>query len=107
MTKKKVYYFVSLLLVSLPIVFYFFSLIHINETQFLLIIPTNFYDYFVSDNSFFFMSRLLNLMKLYDKGLMSSISIGIDLYIWFSVLFAISELFTFITDILNFWRKKE
>ena len=107
MTKKKLYYIVSLLLVSLPIVFYFFSLIHINETQFLLIIPTHFYDYFISDNSFFFMSRLLNLMNLYDKGLMSSISIGIDLYIWFSVLFAISDLFTFITDVLNIWRKKE
>lgn len=107
MTKKKVYYIVSLLIVSLPIVFYFFSLIHINDTQFLLSIPTNFYDYFVVDNSFFFMSRLLNLMNLYDKGFMSSISIGIDLYIWFSVLFAISDLFTFITDILNIWRKKE
>lgn len=106
MTKRKLYYIVSLLVLSLPVLFYFFSLIHITDNQFLLIIPTNFYDYFVADNSFFFICRLANIMNLYDGGIMASIAIGIDLYIWFSAFFAVSELFTFITDVLNCWRKK-
>lgn len=106
MTKKRVYYICSLFILLLPIIFYWFSLLHINDTQFLLILPPNFLNFFIADNSFFVMSRLVNLIGIWDNSIISYITVGVDCYIWFSVLFAISDLFTFITDIIYTWRKK-
>ena len=105
MTKKKVYYFVSLLCLTLPIVIYLFSLINIGGGYQLLTIPGSFYSYFASDSSFFFISRLVDLIGIWDGAIVSSVTIGVDLYIWFSVLFCVSELFTFVVDLLNIWRK--
>lgn len=107
MTKKKVYYLISLFVLALPILVFLFSLINIGGGYQLLTIPSDFYSYFVKDDSFFFICRLVDYVGIWDSSVVSSITIGVDLYIWFSVLFALSELFTFITDLLNIWRKKD
>lgn len=107
MTKKKLYYFVSFLILAIPLLMYFFSLIHCSDSQILLTIPSNFFTFSISDNSFFFVSRLINYIGLWDDGFLSSISIGVDMFIWFSVLFTISDIFTFVTDIVNIWKKEK
>ena len=108
MTKRKVYYIVSLLLLTLPIFVYFLSLVSITTNTNavpLLTIPSNFFTYTIADNSFFFMSRLANLIGIWDNGFVSSFVIGLDFFIWFSLLFAVADIFTLISDLVNIWRK--